>query len=62
MAVHRQSAPYGPSKVRKVLDEFAAGTLHSGSSSGPRVTSRKQAIAIALAEQRRKSKRGGKEK
>jgi hypothetical protein len=37
-------------KVRTVLREFKAGTLHSGSKKGPRVRSRKQAVAIALSE------------
>ena len=32
--------------------EFKEGTLHSGSRKGPRVTSRKQAVAIALSEAR----------
>lgn len=45
-------------KVQKVLHEFKEGTLHSGSKHGPKVTSRKQAIAIGLAEQRRRGKRG----
>jgi hypothetical protein len=35
-------------KVRKVMREFKAGKLHSGSKKGPKVKSRKQAIAIAL--------------
>lgn len=35
-------------KVKKVMSEFKHGTLHSGS--GPKVKSRKQAIAIALSE------------
>lgn len=39
-------------KVHKVLGEFKRGTLHSGSPKGPKVTSRKQAIAIALSEAR----------
>lgn len=43
----------GRGKVQKVMHEFKAGTLHSGSSQGPRVTNRKQAVAIALSEQRR---------
>ena len=38
-----------PAKVKKVLKEFNAGTLHSGKK-GPVVKSRKQAIAIALSE------------
>jgi len=40
-------------KEHKVMGEFAAGTLHSGSKKGPVVTSRKQAIAIALSEARK---------
>lgn len=40
----------GAAKVNKVMKEFKAGTLHSGSKSGPQVTNRKQAIAIALSE------------
>jgi len=43
------------SKVRKVMGEFKRGTLRSGSKHGPKVKSRKQAIAIALSEQRRAS-------
>lgn len=39
-----------PEKVEKVLHEFKHHTLHSGSKQGPKVTSRKQAIAIALSE------------
>lgn len=45
-------------KVETVMHEFKEGELHSGSKKGPRVTSRKQAIAIALSEQRKKN-RGG---
>jgi Family of unknown function (DUF6496) len=41
------------SKVQKVLHEYKAGTLHSGSKRGPSVRSRKQAIAIALSEARK---------
>lgn len=33
------------------MKEFAAGTLHSGSKTGPVVKSRKQAIAIGLNDQ-----------
>jgi hypothetical protein len=35
-------------KVEKVMSEYSAGTLKS--SSGQKVTSRKQAIAIAMSE------------
>lgn len=37
-------------KVHKVMGEYKDGTLHSGSKKGPRVTNRRQAIAIALSE------------
>lgn len=36
-------------KVRKVMKEYKAGTLHSGKG-GPVVKKRKQAVAIALSE------------
>jgi len=39
-----------PAKVKKVMHEFKHGSLHSGSKKGPKVKSRKQAIAIALSE------------
>lgn len=42
-----------PAKVAKVMGEFKSGELHSGSKSGPAVTNRKQAIAIALSEGRK---------
>lgn len=38
------------SKEHKVMREFKKGELHSGSKEGPKVKSRKQAIAIALSE------------
>jgi Family of unknown function (DUF6496) len=44
-------------KVGKVMGEFKAGDLHSGSKKGPEVTSRKQAMAIAMSEGRKASKR-----
>jgi hypothetical protein len=45
------------SKVRTVLHEYKYGKLHSGSKKGPRVKSRKQAIAIAMSEARKEKKR-----
>lgn len=39
-------------KVKKVMHERKAGTLESGST-GKKITSRKQAIAIGLSEARR---------
>jgi len=40
-------------KMKKVMEEFETGKLHSGSKQGPQVTSRKQAIAIGLSEGRK---------
>jgi hypothetical protein len=44
----------GMEKMHKVMKEYKMGTLHSGSSRGPKVTDRKQAIAIAISEAKRK--------
>ena len=49
-------------KVQKVMHEFKAGALHSGSKKGPVVKSRKQAIAIALSEAKMSKKKMGKKK
>jgi hypothetical protein len=40
--------------VRTEMTKMKAGTLHSGSKTGPKVKNRKQAIAIGLSEARRK--------
>jgi Family of unknown function (DUF6496) len=37
-------------KVGKVMKEWKAGELHSGSKTGPAVTNKKQAVAIAMSE------------
>jgi len=47
----------GRSKVAKVMREFKGGKLHSGSKHGPKVKSRRQALAIALSEARRKGEK-----
>ena len=39
-----------PTKIKKVMKEFKSGALHSGSSTGPVVTNRRQAVAIAMSE------------
>lgn len=39
--------------VKATMHEFKHGQLHSGSKSGPVVQNRKQAIAIALSEERK---------
>ncbi len=43
----------GVVKITKVMGEFKAGSLHSGSKTGPEVTNPKQATAIALSEARK---------
>jgi len=47
----RKSVAGGKAKVEKVMHEHKEGKLKSGS--GKKVTSRKQAIAIALSEARK---------
>lgn len=49
-----------PAKVEKVMHEFKTGTLKS--SSGQKVTNRKQAVAIAMSEagMSKSAKKGGK--
>ena len=49
----------GKSKVEKVMHEFKEGKLHSGSKKGPKVTSRKQAVAIAMSEAGKSRKKSG---
>lgn len=39
--------------IAKTMHEFKHGSLHSGSKTGPRVRSRKQAIAIGLSQERK---------
>jgi hypothetical protein len=43
----------GRAKIKKVMEEFKMGELHSGSKKGPLVTNPKQGIAIALSEARK---------
>jgi hypothetical protein len=57
----RKYSPGAQKKVEKVRRERKAGTLKSGSS-GKKVTSRKQAIAIGLSEARREGKKVPKKK
>ena len=49
-------------KVAKVMKEFKSGTLNSGSSTGPVVTNRRQAVAIALSQAKMSNKKMGKKK
>ena len=69
MAISRSSIPKeissslskrkkkGRSKIPIVMKEFKSGTLNSGNKKGPKVTSRKQAVAIALSEERKARKK-----
>ncbi len=43
-----------PKDVKGIMSEWKAGTLHSGSATGPVVTNPKQAVAIALSEKRKR--------
>jgi hypothetical protein len=49
-------------KIAKVMKEFKAGTLNSGSSKGPVVKGRKQAVAIAMSQAKMSKKKMGKKK
>ena len=52
-------SPKGPkaaAKIEKTMHEFKHGQLHSGSKQGPKVTGRKQAVAIALNQARKAGK------
>ena len=41
-------------KIAKVMTEFKEDKLHSGSKKGPKVTDKKQALAIAIHEAKEK--------
>jgi hypothetical protein len=51
----KKAMPKGKGKVEKVMKEYKAGKLNIGQSK-KKVTSQKQAVAIALSEQRRVDK------
>ena len=59
MAISRAQTRKGKRKrkISKVLSEYKRGKLRSGSKRGPKVTSRPQAVAIALSEARKAAKR-----
>lgn len=52
----KKSLPKGTKKTEKVMKEYKKGELNIGKSK-KKVTSRKQAIAIALSEQRKAEKK-----
>jgi hypothetical protein len=43
-------------KIKKVMNEFSEGKLHSGSKKGPVVTNPKQAVAIGYSEAKKNKK------
>ena len=43
----------GRAKIKKVMEEFKMGELHSGSKKGPLVTNPRQALAISISEAKR---------
>lgn len=47
------SSPKAKEKIKKTMTEFKAGKLRSGSKKGPKVASRKQALAISLSSARK---------
>lgn len=51
---HEADVKKPKTKVERVMQEFKGGKLHSGSEKGPVVKSRRQAVAIALAEKRKR--------
>jgi hypothetical protein len=60
-STHRKYSKGAQSKVKKAMHERKHGTLKSGST-GKKVKSRKQAIAIGLSEARREGKKVPKKK
>jgi len=53
-SMKRRLSKSGQKKVGVVMSEFKRGALRSGSKKGPKVTSRKQAVAIGISEGRKK--------
>ncbi len=44
-------------KIERAMHEYKTGALRSGSKAGPKVKSRKQAVAIALSEAGKRKKK-----
>lgn len=44
-------------KIKKVMKEYEAGELHSGSKKGPKVKSKSQALAIGYSEAKKSKKK-----
>lgn len=58
----KKSKRWTHDKIRAVMHEFKHRKLHSGSKNGPLVKNRRQAVAIALAEQSRANERRRKQR
>lgn len=57
MIAMKSGGKVSQAKMGKVMGEFKAGELHSGSKTGPVVKNRKQAVAIAMSEARKAARR-----
>jgi len=57
MARKSPSGKAAKGKIHRVLSEFKHDTLHSGSKKGPVVKKKSQALAIAMSEGRKASKK-----
>lgn len=55
MAKHK--AKMKEKKIKKVVEEFEHGQLHSGSKKGPLVKDKKQALAIGYSEAKKAAKK-----
>lgn len=53
----KELKPKQQEKIKRVMREFREGKLHSGSKKGKKVTSRQQAMAIAISEQRKRGRK-----
>ena len=64
MPILKKNAPKKAKQARMKgeMDKFKKDSLHSGSKNGPKVTDRKQAIAIALHESGQSKKKSKKNK
>lgn len=56
-ATRKKPAAKKDDKMAVTMKEFADKKLHSGSKKGPKVKSRKQAVAIGLSQKAKSSKR-----
>ena len=54
MAKKKKYSKKAEKKISKVMHEYGEGNLRSGSKKGPKVKSRKQAIAIGISEAKEK--------